>query len=76
MLKRKKEKQILFYIRETFLYWRSENGSQITANIINDIEKNADLLEHYFPEIDWNKVEKKSIHDKLFKEEDSQKRRR
>lgn len=69
MFKNKKEKEILTQIRETFLYWRSENGTQMTVNIIKDIEKNIDSLEVYFPEIDWTKVDKTSIHQKLFDQE-------
>ena len=64
-----KENEILKKMREIILQWEYENGTQKVADVMKAIEQDPNLLEQYFTEIDWTKVDKTSIHKKLFEPE-------
>ena len=73
-----KENEILKKMKEIILQWEYENGTQKVADVMKAIEQDPNLLESYFTEIDWQKVNKTSIHKKLFgqEKERTKKRRR
>lgn len=76
MFKHLKENEILKKMREIILQWEYENGTQKVAEVMKAIEQDPNLLEQYFTEIDWTKVNKTSIHKKLFGQEKVKKSRR
>lgn len=60
------EEKAIFHINETIDFWMSENGTSRVLYLLDSIKENIDLLETYFPNVDWSKVNKESIYNKLF----------
>ena len=66
MFKKKREEEALKKIRDEIVSWRQDNPEFMVVGALSEIKKDKKLLEYYFPEVNWSKIDIDSIYNKLF----------
>lgn len=78
MFEKRKAKKALEQINEIIKTWDAVNTSPtaMLASVFDAINKDKNLLEYYFPEIDWSKVDKDAVYNLLFADKERTEKRR
>lgn len=78
IIKLHKAKAVLTQMQEEIRTWYFVNGCPEAGikSIFDAINKDKNLLEYYFPKIDWSKVDKDAVYNLLFADEERTEKRR